>query len=294
MPRLQAGRFKNRSRRDSLMKLFKKIAIVGTGLIGGSLGLAIKKRHLANEVVGVSRQKKSIVQAVKIGAIDRGAEDCGIIEGSDAVVLAMPVGVIIGLAPMLSKFISSGCVVTDAGSTKKEIVAKLSKLYPGFIGSHPLTGSEKRGIANARPHLFENSLCIVTPVKSTKKESVVKTKKLWESVGAKVVLMSPAKHDSILSYVSHLPHFIAFSLMNSLPFEYIKFSPQSFRDMTRIAASDVRIWQDIALSNTDNVIKAIDVFQKKLSAMKSAISKQDRDRVYALLQQAKMKKESVK
>ncbi|RKY30761.1 MAG: prephenate dehydrogenase/arogenate dehydrogenase family protein, partial [Candidatus Omnitrophota bacterium] len=147
------------------MRVFNKVAIVGVGLIGGSLALVLKKKRLAAEVLGVSRRKKSIETAKKMQAIDRGSQSLDLIKQADLVVLALPIDKILDSAEQIAKLVKPGCVVTDVGSTKKEIVNKLERFFPNYIGSHPLAGSEKKGVFFANQDLFKDSLCILTPTK---------------------------------------------------------------------------------------------------------------------------------
>ena len=275
------------------MRLFDKVAIIGVGLIGGSLGLAIKKKGLARLVIGVSRHKATLVLAKKCRAIDLGSQDINVVKDADLVILATPVHKILQIAQALSHIVKPECVVTDVGSTKKEIVLKLHKLFSRYVGSHPLAGSEKRGMANARGHIFQNSLCILTPLKSTHKQSLQKIVRLWKILGAKVVYVPPALHDHILSFVSHLPHVVAFSLVETVPRPYLRFAASGLRDTTRIAASDNRLWEDIILSNKNNVLKAIDLFQKNLTAIKSAVKKENRKSLGRILKKAKITRESL-
>jgi prephenate dehydrogenase len=271
--------------------LFKKVAIVGVGLIGGSIAADIKRKNLARQIVGVSRHKKSILLARKSRIINKGAQTLSIIKDSDLVILATPVNTILNLAKEIASLVPDSCIVTDVGSTKQEIVAKLSKIFPNYIGSHPLAGSEKRGVSNACSGLFKNSLCILTPTKNTHPETLKKIKALWNKLGAKVVFLSPATHDRILSFVSHLPHALAFSLINIIPERYLEFGANSLRDTTRIALSDSALWVDIFLSNPKNILNAIQHFQKKLSRMKSAINKEDKKLITRILEDAKNKRE---
>ncbi|MDP2941505.1 MAG: prephenate dehydrogenase [Candidatus Omnitrophota bacterium] len=275
------------------MKLFHKVAIVGTGLIGGSLALAIKERHLADFVVGVSRHKETLGKAKARGAIDQGSLSLGIIKGADLVVLAVPVKKILGLAPAIAKIIAKDCVVTDTGSTKEEICCRLSKIFPHFIGSHPLAGSEKRGIVNADERVFQGTLCILTPIPKPSRRALGKLKLLWSGLGAKTVLLSPAEHDRILSFTSHLPHALAFSLISSVPGEFFKFSSGGLRDTTRIASSDAELWADIFLSNRKKLLKAISLFQGKLSFLKSAVSSRDSAALVKFLKSAKEKRDGL-
>lgn len=276
------------------MSLFKKIAIVGTGLIGGSLALVIKEKKLAKTVVGFSRRKETIVRALKAGIIDEGSQDLNIIKGADFVILATPVDVILDLAPQITKIIGPEAIVTDVGSTKEKIVTKLDKIFKNFIGSHPLAGSEKRGVANAKPEIFQDSLCILTPTKKSKGAIVEKVKKFWELAGARTATLDPGKHDKVLGFVSHLPHVVAFSLMGSVPKEHLKFAASGLRDSTRIAGSDAEVWSEIFLSNQKNLLKSIEDFEKNILKLKSAIKRKDKKAINLILTQAKKKREVLK
>jgi len=275
------------------MRLFNKVAIIGTGLIGGSIALDIKRRKLANKVIGVSRRKKSLLLAKRLGAIDYGSREIDIIKGADLVILATPVSTILNLANSISKSLTRDCLVTDVGSTKKEIVAKLEKVFPYYVGSHPLAGSEKRGVVHACANIFKDSLCILTPTKNTNPRALSKIKKLWIQLGAKVKFLSPGEHDEILSFVSHLPHIIAFSLISSIPSGYLSFASTGLKDATRIAASDSEIWRDIFSSNRKNVLKGIELFQKSLVKIKSAVRRNDKNLLTQILKKAKSKRETL-
>jgi len=275
------------------MRLFNKVAVVGTGLVGGSLAISIKKKGLAGEVVGVSRHAKNIALAVKIGAIDRGSRELGIIKDADLVVLATPVDSIIKLSRKVSRLIRPDCIVMDVGSTKEKIVSCLEGEFANFVGSHPLAGSEKRSIAYAHAGMFKGSLCVLTPTGKTRKPALNKIKKLWESVGARVVFLSPGTHDSILAFVSHLPHVVAFSLINSVPGACLSFASGGLKDTTRIAASDAELWGEIFLSNRKNLLRAIGVFQKRLSDIRSALNKEDARSLQRALREAKIKREKL-
>lgn len=273
------------------MKLFNRVAIVGVGLIGGSVALAIKKKRLANEVIGISRHKKTLLKALKSRAIDKGSKDLSIIKDADLVILATPVSTILNLAPAICKIVRPDCIVSDVGSTKQRIVSKLDKIFPHYVGSHPLAGSEKRGITNAHPDIFEGSLCILTPTKNTNPKAQGKIKRLWRQLGAKVFFLTPITHDKILSFVSHLPHIIAFSLIGIIPKKYLGFASTGLKDATRIAASDSQLWLDIFLSNQKNMLKTIGLFQENLSRIKSAIHKKDKKLLSKILKEAKNKRD---
>lgn len=273
------------------MKLFNKVAIVGTGLIGGSLALAIKKRGLAREIVGVSRHKKSLSLAKRRGAIDSGSQDLAIIKGADLVIISTPVDIILNLAPKIRAFLKRECIVTDVGSTKEQIVKKLEKIFPNFVGSHPLAGSEKRSIANAQALLFRDSLCLLTPTKRTNKKALRKMDILWKKVGARTLFLNPGTHDRVLAFVSHLPHIAAFSLIDAVPADFLKFGSGGLKDTTRIAASDSELWAEIFLSNRKNILQAIKILEKNISRINSLIKTKDKKKLSVILKRAKEKRE---
>jgi len=273
------------------MRLFKKAAIIGTGLIGGSVALALKKNALAGEVVGFSRRKSTLLLASKIGAIDEGSQDLRIIKGADLVILAAPVGTILDLASAISRIISPDCIVTDVGSTKKEIVFRLERIFPRFVGAHPLAGSEKQGILYAAADIFRGSVCVLTPTDKTDARAAKKVITLWNKLGSKVIPMSPAKHDEVLSFVSHLPHAAAFSTIASMPGNYLRFASTGLRDTTRLAASDGKIWADIFLSNRENMLKSISLLERNLARIKAAIKNRDELALVKILKEAKHKRE---
>lgn len=276
------------------MKLFKKVAIIGTGLIGGSMALAMKKKGLASQIVGVSRHKNTLGLAKRFRAIDKGSLDLGVIKGADLVILATPVNTILELAGKIRKLVPAECIVTDVGSTKREIVFRLSRAFPRYVGGHPLAGSEKRGIANIQADMFKDSLCILTPTGNTDPASLGKIKKLWARLGARVVFLSPETHDRILSFVSHLPHAVAFSLIGAVPGKYLGFGANGLKDTTRIALSESRLWADIFLSNRKNILRSVEIFEDNLRALKSAIGRKDLKALIRFLEKSKGKRENLK
>lgn len=272
------------------MRLFKKIAIIGTGLIGGSLGLAIKKNNLAKEAVGVSRQKKSLELALKMKAIDRGSLSLDIIKGADLLILATPVDTIISLKKQIRKLAGKDCLVTDVGSTKAKIAKHLNKVFPNYVGSHPLAGSEKRGILNASFDIFEGSLCVLTPTKRTQAKALAIIKAFWIKLGVEVICLTPEEHDKVLSFTSHLAHIVALSLINSVPANFLRFSSSGLKDTTRIAASDPNLWQGIFLTNKTELLKAIKLFESNLKKIKSAIVQNNKSKLADILKQAQKKR----
>ncbi|MFA5311015.1 MAG: prephenate dehydrogenase/arogenate dehydrogenase family protein [Candidatus Omnitrophota bacterium] len=276
------------------MPLFNKVAIIGVGLIGGSLGLDIKKRGLAREVVGISRHKKSILLALKKKAIDRGSLSLSIIKGADLVILATPVKAIINLRESIIKYISKGCIITDVGSTKGAIGNSLEGIFPNYVGSHPLAGSEKRGIANASLGIFDGSLCVLTLGRNkVSSASLKKIKAMWNKLGAKTIMLTSREHDKYLAFSSHLPHISAYSLIDSIPRKALRFSAGGLKDTTRIAASDPLLWSDILLTNRDNLLKAINSFEHSLKKIKSAVKANDARSLRKILSQSKIKRDSM-
>ena len=276
------------------MPLFNKVAIIGVGLIGGSLGLDIKKRGLAHEVVGVSRHKKSIDLALKRRAIDRGSLSLSIIKGADLVIFAAPVNTIINLHKAINKYISKSCIVTDVGGTKNAISNSLEGIFPAYIGSHPLAGSEKRGIANASLGVFDGSLCVLTLGKhKVSSASLKKIKEMWHKLGARTIILTPKDHDKYLAFASHLPHVIAYSLIDSVPKKALKFSAKGLKDTTRIASSDPLLWSDILLTNSGNLLMAINSFENSLKKIKSAVKDNNAKALRKILSQSKTKRDLV-
>ena len=278
-------------------ELFRKVTIVGVGLIGASMGMAVKKRSLAREIVGVARKDATLATAVKQGAIHSGTKD--IKEGirdADFIVLAAPVSSIIEAFPILNTNARRGAIITDVGSSKGLIVDQAQKnLHPSFlfVGSHPLAGSEKSGPAHANADLFEHSNCIMTPTERTNRLAKEKVKHFWSQLGANVRFMSPTEHDEILAYISHLPHLLAYALMNSIPEQFLAHATQGLRDTTRIAASDPKMWNDICVSNGKNILKSMDECAKALGAIRKAVVDADQQALMETFNQAKASRERI-
>ncbi len=275
------------------MRMFKKVAIVGVGLIGGSIALGIKKNRLAREIVGIARHKRTLRRAKKIGAIDRGSQNISMVKDADLIILAVPVNTIFRLAKKISKLAKKDSIVTDVGSTKVKIVSKLERLFPDYIGTHPLAGSQKSGIMHACSRLFRGSVCILTPTPRTKFKVLLVVRRFWQVLGAKTVSLSPKQHDRILSFVSHLPHLVAFNFMNSIPKNYLQFAASGLKDTTRIASSVPELWQDIFLTNTKEVLKALVRFDKSLHRFRKLLTRKDRRALYRFMSKAKQKRDSL-
>jgi len=277
--------------------LFKRIAIGGVGLIGGSLAKALKGKKIVGEILGVGRNEERLQRAQEDGIIDAyTAHLDATLERVDAVVVATPVGRIVDLTRSMIPFLKKGTIITDVGSVKKEIVREVERCIPDtlhFVGAHPIAGTENSGFEASFATLFENSTCILTPVSTTSPEAVAKIKELWSRVGSNVVSMDCDRHDEILAAVSHLPHVIAYSMVNCLlkreGFEetILSFSGGGFKDFTRIAASHSEMWRDIILMNRDKVLPVIELFQDYLNELKEAIERGDGEKLYSEFQKSR-------
>lgn len=277
--------------------MFRRVAIVGVGLMGGSLAMAIKKYQLAREVVGIANRQETLDKALQLKAIDEGFTDIakGIVN-ADLVVLAAPVGSIVKILSSINPHLRRGCLMTDLGSAKSDIVEKAESTLsvPGFfVGSHPLAGSEKNGVDYASAELFENARCIMTPTAKTNQVAKEKIKHLWTKIGAKVEFLSPEEHDKILAYVSHLPHLLAYGLMETIPQEFLGYALQGLKDSTRIAASSPQMWNDVCMANSRNVLNALDELVKHLCAIRKAVINHDEKNLVHHFAKAKEKRDGL-
>lgn len=275
--------------------IFNRVAIVGVGLIGGSLGMAIRRRSLALEVVGLGRSRGPLELALEYGAVHSISLDYRDAAGCDLVVVATPVGSTLDILSAISPHLDPGALVTDVGSTKSWIVDKAAKALPAgnvFIGGHPMAGSEKGGISGADPYLFENAFYILTPREDTPREHLARLTVLLEGIGSRPVIMDPVEHDISVAAVSHLPHLVAATLVNSL-FDLPGGEKKSllaaggFRDTTRIAAGSPEMWRDIFASNRRSVLEVLRSFRTRLDEFEDALENCDHDYIYHLLSRAR-------
>jgi prephenate dehydrogenase len=258
----------------------KKLAIIGLGLMGGSLGLAAKRRRLAAQVHGYARRRANRRQAVVRRAVDKAwARPEDAVRDADVVVLCLPVLEIPGFVWKCRRFLKRGCVVTDVGSTKAEVVRECRYILAGtgavFVGGHPIAGSEQSGIAAAKADLYRGAVTVVTPVKSmAEKKAAAVVETLWKSVGARVIRMSPAEHDRLIARTSHLPHLVAAMLVELLgrsPERAEVLCGPGFRDATRMAAGSEDIWHDIVKTNRASVGQALDALARVLAHVRKMV-----------------------
>lgn len=276
---------------------FQNVAIIGVGLIGGSVGLALRRRNLAEKVVGVGRRQTSLRTARRVGAVTNTTIDLAKgVADAELVVVCSPVGQIAEHVRLAAQHCPPGTLITDAGSTKRTIIADLDGQLPRdcrFLGGHPLAGSEKIGAAHAQAELFEGRLAILTPTKNTRAEDFDLLEAFWSCLGSVVIQMSAGEHDRAMAVTSHLPHAVAAALAATVSEEHFRFAGTGFLDTTRLAAGRVELWQQIFALNRDNVVAALDRFEQQIAALRTAIAGQDDTTLENLLKKAKKNRDAL-
>ena len=274
--------------------MFPTLSIVGVGLIGGSLGLAVRKHKVAHRVIGVGRNRHSLQHALDLGCVDEFTTDLyhGVRE-SDLVVVCTPVESIASFIQQAALNARPKTLITDAGSTKAEIVKEVEadlrkhKSSVEFVGSHPMAGSEKNGVEHSRADLFEGHAVIITPTAKTSDDAVERVHDFWRALGANVFKMSPAEHDRAVATISHVPHVVAAALASAAPEECLPLAGRGWLDTTRIAAGDPELWRQILAQNRGHVLKGLAQFEKVLAAIRAALENEDDARLVKLLQAGK-------
>ena len=261
------------------------VTIIGVGLIGGSIGLALRARRRAKRVVGVGRNSEALEEARRLGAIDEGTTDLA--EGvadADVAVVCTPVTRIAADAIAAATAGPDGILVTDAGSTKRGIVEAVESDPRGlaaFVGAHPIAGSERKGVAYAQAGLFEGRACVLTPTARTPADRLRRARSFWEGLGCRLSEMGPARHDESLAFTSHLPHAVAAALAGAIPVDLLPLAAGAYRDGTRVAGSDADLWTGIFLGNRRPLLEAIGEFQNRLADLKKALIDADADAIRA-------------
>jgi len=278
-------------------QVFNKICIYGVGLMGGSLACAYKKANSNVEIIGIGRNDENLKEAQSLGVIDSFDTDLeNALEGVELIVFAMPVGAMAAAFAKVQPFINDSILLTDLGSTKGNVVAFADKIFKqhakNFVPGHPIAGTERSGASAAFAELFQQRRVILTPTEITDRDAIKRVTSLWQACGADVVEMSVAHHDEVLAATSHLPHMLAFSLVDTLSKmndtqEIFKYAAGGFRDFTRIASSSPEMWQDICIANADSLVEMIDKFQADLSILSNAIKAGDKEAISKTFTRAK-------
>jgi prephenate dehydrogenase len=298
-----ADRGDSDTRDDGGEFLFDRAAVVGVGLIGGSVGMALRARELAGEVVAVARRDETLELALARGAADRATRDISeAVAGADLVVLAAPVSLIIEHLGLVAGVVDAECIITDVGSVKQPIVAAAERVLrrPGrFVGGHPLAGSERKGIAAARPDLLESAAWALTPTGVTDEETLDRVEDLVARLGARSLLLSPLEHDQLVARTSHLPHVVAAALVNVVAqrtrerADTLDVIGQGFRDTTRVAGGDASLWADIALANADALLESLAEMNASLEGFAAALRSGSREELEQLLADAQRAREGM-
>jgi len=280
---------------------WRKITLVGVGLLGGSLGLAIKKRRLADRVEGFVRRNESIAECEQFGAVDQASTDLtSAVDNADLIIICTPLAQMRALTEQMLPALKRDAVVTDVGSVKASVIAELEPLVLNagahFVGSHPMAGAEKTGVAAASADLFVNAMCVITPTANSEARAVNQLETFWRDVGGCPLKLSPELHDDLVSRSSHLPHVVAAELANYIlspvhPKEQALLCANGFRDTTRIASGSTEMWRDICLANRKNLARVLGVFIEDLQEFQHALENQEAKAITEFFQQAKQRRD---
>jgi cyclohexadieny/prephenate dehydrogenase len=273
--------------------LFRRVVLIGIGLIGSSLAHAMRRKKLAGEITGYARSEATRTKARELGLVDSVfATAREAVEGADLVILCSPVGTYAALAEEIAPALKPGAILTDVGSVKGAVVRDVAEHVPAgvhFIPGHPIAGTEQSGPESGFAELFINRWCILTPLPGADTQAVEKLAEFWRACGSNVETMTPEHHDLVLAITSHLPHLIAYNIVSTAAdleevtsSEVIKYSAGGFRDFTRIAASDPTMWRDVFLNNKDAVLEMLGRFSEDLSALQRAIRWGDGDALFSI------------
>lgn len=271
--------------------MFKQITIIGFGLIGSSIARGILNNKLCETLICVDQSEKACETVAKLELADHAYTDIAQgVQGSDLVIMAVPVGIMGNVMAQMAPHLKAGCIVSDAGSVKKSVIDSVMHTLPEgchFVPAHPLAGTEFSGPEHGFAELFHNRWCVLTPQPQTELKAIEKVTALWEGLGSNVEIMDAEHHDLVLGITSHLPHLIAYSIVGTatdleedIKSEVIKFSATGFRDFTRIAASDPTMWRDVFLTNKNAVLEVLQRFTEDLTALQKAIRKGDGEYLY--------------
>ena len=277
---------------------FERIALIGIGLIGSSISHAARRAGIVGTIVGSARTRQTVETALALGIIDQGFSTAAeAVRGADLVILCVPVGLCGPIAQEIGPHLAPGAILTDVGSVKGSIVRDVAPHVPKgahFVAAHPIAGTEQSGPESGFAELFDNRWCILTPQPDTDAGATARLEGFWRALGSKVAVMTPEHHDMVLAITSHVPHLIAFNIVNTAAHlarvtdsEVIQFSAGGFRDFTRIAASDPTMWRDVFLNNKDAVLEMLGRFSEDLTELQKAIRYGDGDKLYRMFADAR-------
>ncbi len=276
------------------MKKLRQISVVGMGLLGASITLTTLRSLFGVKTVGYSHRPSTRRKARQLGVAEEIVDDMGrCVAGADVVILATPICSFEDIFRRIADMLAKGCIVTDVGSTKVLPHRWAQKLLPKgvhYVGSHPIAGSEKRGVEFARDDLFSGTRCILTKKKNTSTTALATLRKFWSQLGCSVDVMSPAEHDRVFGWVSHLPHVTAAALINASDIKQLKFAGKGFIDTSRVASGPQNVWSDILTTNADNTVRGIEGVIKELRKLQKAIRGKDQKRIEELLAAARSKR----
>lgn len=277
--------------------MIDRLCIIGVGLIGGSLARALRREGACGEVVGSSRRREHLYKAVELGVIDRFDTDMGrAVCGADMVVVCTPMGAMEGVFQRIKPSLAPNAVVTDAGSVKQTVVAAATRVFgempPFVVPAHPIAGTEHSGVEASFDTLYEGRRVILTPTAHTDPDALRRVTAMWETTGAAVDHMDPAHHDEVLAATSHLPHLLAYTLVEMLGQmqerrEIFRYAAGGFRDFSRIASSDPQMWHDICLDNRDAVVEMIGRYRDELGELLAAVEASDGKEIFERFARAK-------
>jgi prephenate dehydrogenase len=283
--------------------LIPKMCVIGVGLIGGSLALAMKEAGLVGEVVGVGRGEENLKTALRLGLVDSYTTDpCAGVENADLVFLATPVLALAGLVRTIAPHLKSGAIVTDGGSVKQAVIDAIEPELPEsvhFVPGHPIAGTENSGADAAFSTLYRDRRCILTPTPNTDQEALKLVTQIWEAAGSEVVLMDAQKHDRVLAAISHLPHMVAYALVvagssyDRYDENVLEYSAGGFKDFTRIASSDPTMWRDIALTNREALVEMMAHFESFFADLKEDIQTGDGQKLFDFFANAKQSRDAI-
>lgn len=279
------------------MKRLNKITIIGVGLIGGSFAKGLKQAGLVKTVMGLDQNESDLRKAIELGVIDEYTTDMqAAVVDSDLIMLAVPLGVMESVLEEMKPYIKPGAIITDAGSAKSSVITSVIKVFGHlpecFVPGHPIAGKEKSGVTAADPMLYNNHRVILTPTEHVNADAVKLVTHLWQALGANVEVMSAQQHDDIFAATSHLPHLLAFSLVDMLDEHpelgnVFPYTAGGFRDFTRIASSDATMWRDIALTNSVAIVKWLKNYQQSIAALTELVEAKEGEQLFKLFENAK-------